>query len=193
MAKNFYKIVEKIIFLSYNMNMTKNERDELNLEEQSFNKYMKDPRTFWQSVGFAILQRPAQKPVQQLNRDGEETENSKIESMTYETLKDNLKTINEDVDGTREPTEIEMIIACQAQHARHSTPAATFIRDTMGAKPVDRQNIEAQVSDYSQLSDEELNMLVEYRANKAKKENESCAPSDTQPTIVDMEDNDELI
>lgn len=174
--------------------MTRNKKAELKLEEQAFSKYMKDPRAFWESVGFAVLQRPAQYPIPEHNKDGDETTNSQIERLSYENLKKSLRTINDDIEGTREPTELEMIIACQAQHARHSTPAAVFIRDTLGAKPIEKQDIAASVTDYSQLSDDELKMLAEYRAQEEKNTEMSCVEPENLPTSelipVDMPENE---
>ena len=62
-----------------------------------------------------------------------------------------------------------MILHCQMIKARTDTAAATFIRDTLGAKPVDESQIDANVNNpYENLTDEELEMLANFR--KTKKE-----------------------
>ena len=60
-----------------------------------------------------------------------------------------------------------MILQCQIVKARCDTSAATFVRDTLGAKPVDESKIDASVTNpYESLSDEELEALAKMRAAK---------------------------
>ena len=60
-----------------------------------------------------------------------------------------------------------MILSCQAVKARYDTSAATFIRDTLGAKPIDETKLDAQVNNpYESLTDEELMMLQTMREKK---------------------------
>jgi hypothetical protein len=131
----------------------------------------KDPKTMrqaWRSVGSAILARPAATPVAQYDKDGNPTFNSQIEDYTYSKLSKDLKLLGSD-DAT--PTELEMILACQIVKARTDTAAATFVRDTIGAKPVDETKVDAQVNNpYESMTDDELEALAEYRAKKQLQE-----------------------
>lgn len=121
-------------------------------------------RQAWRSVGQAILQNPASKPVQAYDKEGNPTLNSEIESYSYAKLKKDIASLQ---TADREPTELEMILQCQIVKARCDTGAATFVRDTLGAKPVDESKIDAQVNNpYESLSDEELEMLAKMRAAK---------------------------
>lgn len=126
----------------------------------------KDPRFVrkaWQSIGMAVLQRPALPPVPIVDKDGNDTYDSLVERYTYDKLAADLNTIAEGVV----PSEIEMIMGCQAVHARHNTTAAAFIRDTSGGKPLDESKIDQTVvNTYEQLSDEELEALAAFRASK---------------------------
>lgn len=121
-------------------------------------------RQAWRSVGQAILQNPASKPIQAYDKEGNPTLNSEIESYSYAKLKKDIASLQ---TADREPTELEMILQCQIVKARCDTGAATFVRDTLGAKPVDESKIDAQVNNpYESLSDEELEALAKMRAAK---------------------------
>lgn len=121
-------------------------------------------RKAWKAVGQAILQNPAIVPVTEIGKDGEETLSSQIARYSYETLSNDLKTLG---DEERKPTELEMILQCQIAKARFDTSAAVFVRDTLGAKPVDESKIDANVSNvYENLTDEELELLQKHRAEK---------------------------
>lgn len=132
--------------------------------EKEMISLFKDPkfqRQAWRSVGMAILQNPAVRAPEQLDKNGEETLQSAIERYSYDKLSRDIKTLGEQ---DRAPTELEMIMQCQIMRARFDTSAAIFVRDTLGAKPVDESKIDAQVSNpYEQLSDEELELLEKHR------------------------------
>ena len=123
-------------------------------------------REAWRSIGNAILQNPATKPANgTIDKDGNPTLASMIESYSYNKLKRDIDALGE---PDREPTELEMIMMCQTIKARYDTNAATFIRDTLGAKPVDESKVNAQINNpYESLTDEELEMLVKMREQKA--------------------------
>lgn len=128
-----------------------------------------DPKTqreAWRSLGVKLLNNPATKAPEQLDKDGNPTLASSIEQYTYRQLVNDIKR-SEQPD--REPTEIEMILACQMVKARFDTQAAIFVRDTLGAKPVDESKMDATLSanQYEQLTDEELELLAAHRAQKA--------------------------
>ena len=141
-------------------------------------------REVWRNVGNAILRNPATIPCKQYDKNGEETFESKLQSYTYNQLHGDLKAIGA-VAGEqgREPTELEMILACQAVRARFDTSAAVFIRDTLGAKPVDESKVEQSVNVFESLTDEELELLALHRTQAASE------PTANQALIVDESDS----
>lgn len=147
-----------------------------------------DPRTqreAWRSLGVKLLNNPATKAPEQLDKDGNPTLASSIEQYTYRQLVNDIKR-SEQPD--REPTEIEMILACQMVKARFDTQAAIFVRDTLGAKPVDESKMDATLSanQYEQLTDEELELLAAHRAKKAADDQRS--PAEASSSLVKPED-----
>lgn len=138
-----------------------------NRTDKEMMSLFKDPkfsRQAWRSVGLAILQNPAQRAPAQFDKDGNQTLQSEIENYSWNKLSNDLKTLGEE---DRAPTELEMILQCQIMRARFDTSAAIFVRDTLGAKPVDESKIDAQVSNpYEQLSDEELELIAKAREAK---------------------------
>ena len=150
-----------------------------------------DPRTqreAWRSLGIKLLNNPATKAPEQLDKDGNPTLASSIEQYTYRQLVNDIKR-SEQPD--REPTEIEMILACQMVKARFDTQAAIFVRDTLGAKPVDESKMDATLSanQYEQLTDEELELLAAHRAQKAADDQRS--PAEASSSLVKPEDKHE--
>ena len=132
-------------------------------------------RHAWKAVGSAILQNPAVKPASQYDKEGNETLGSVIEKYSYEKLSRDIATLGE---KDRKPTELEMLLHCQIVKARYDTAAATFVRDTLGAKPVDETKVDAQINNpYESLTDEELELLAANRAAKLE------APS--QPALAE--------
>lgn len=135
----------------------------------------------WKSVGQAILLQPAKQPEPFLDKDGNETFNSTLERYSYNQLAEDIKELAKE---NRAPTEIEMIMKCQMIKARTDTSAAVFIRDTLGAKPVDESKLDATVANpYESLSDEELELIAKMREQKAQE-----AEEPTQP-IVETKEN----
>lgn len=150
-----------------------------------------DPHTqreAWRSLGIKLLNNPATKAPEQLDKDGNPTLASSIEQYTYRQLVNDIKR-SEQPD--REPTEIEMILACQMVKARFDTQAAIFVRDTLGAKPVDESKMDATLSanQYEQLTDEELELLAAHRAQKAADDQRS--PAEASSSLVKPEDKHE--
>ena len=144
-----------------------NKQDRENKELQNCIKDPRYARQFWRSVGTAIANRPAVRTPTTLDKDGNETMQSIIENYSYNKLKADIERMTH--DKNTEPTEIEMIMQCQMVRARYDTAAATFIRDTMGAKPVDESKVAATVSNpYEDLSDEELELLAKHREEQAR-------------------------
>ena len=135
--------------------------------EKEMKSLFTDPkfsRQAWKSVGMAILQNPAAQAPDQLDKDGSLTLQSAIERYSYDKLSKDLKTLGEE---NRKPTELEMILQCQIMRARFDTSAAIFVRDTLGAKPVDETKLDASVyNPYEQLSDDELELIAKTREAK---------------------------
>lgn len=140
-----------------------------NRETNEMKNLFADPkfsRQAWRSIGVAILQNPASKPIQVYDKDGNPTLSSEIESYSYTKLKKDIANLGKE---DREPTEIEMILQCQIVKARCDTSAATFVRDTLGAKPIDESKVDANINNpYESLTDEELEALSKMRADKEK-------------------------
>lgn len=125
-------------------------------------------RDVWKNVGNAILSRPATKLPTQFDKDGNPTLQSVIDEYSYDTLSQDLKELTKE---NRAPTQLELILQGQVIKARYDTNAAVFIRDTLGAKPVDESKLQADINNpYEQLSDEELAVLAEMRSKKATDE-----------------------
>lgn len=139
-----------------------NKKDRENKEMMNLFADPKYAREAWKSVGNAILHNPAIKPIERFDNNGDKTYQSLVEEYTYNKLAENLHSIQNEKD--REPTELEMIFACQAAKARWDTTAATFVRDTVGGKPIDESKVSADITNpYEKLTDEELELLDKYR------------------------------
>lgn len=156
-------------------------------EQKELQNLFADPkyaRHAWKAVGSAILTNPCKRPIPSYDKDGNETFSSMLERYSYEKLSKDIKALsNED----REPTEIEMIMQCQLVKARTDTSAAVFVRDTLGAKPVDETKVDAQVNNpYETLTDEELEMVVEHRRKLAEQASAAELPATTP--IVDSKE-----
>lgn len=145
----------------------------------------KDPKTArqaWRSVGQAILAKPAVIPTQRFNNQGEETTDSLLEGYTYHQLAKDLKNLGD--PNHTQPTEIEMILACQILKARTDTSAAIFVRDTLGAKPVDESKQDLSISNpYESLTDEELEILAKHREKKMLQDSPASGP-DEPPALT---------
>ena len=123
-------------------------------------------REAWKSVGTAILLSPAIGCIGDID-----TKDGAIESYTYDKLCRELKEIGASTSGNgavtgRQPTELEMIFHCQAARARFDTSAAVFVRDTVGAKPIDESRVQVSRSQYEEMSDDELEALLRYRQQR---------------------------
>lgn len=132
-------------------------------------KYM---RQAWQAVGHAILKNPAVKLPEDYDKNGNETMRSMTDRYCYKQLSEDLEKIaKEKGEEPRAVTELEMILGCQIAKARWDTAAATFVRDTVGAKPVDETKVDQTITnDYAGMTDEELELLAEFRAKKMQPE-----------------------
>lgn len=123
-------------------------------------------RDAWRSVGLAILQSPCSPKTSALDKEGNLTLDSQVEDYGYASLSRDIAKLGKE---DREPTELEMIMRCQAIHARHNPASATFIRDTVGAKPVDESKSEVtNINPYDELTDDELEALAAYRSSKSR-------------------------
>lgn len=139
----------------------------------------KNARKAWQAIGRAILQNPASLSPEQYDKDGNLTMQSELEKYTYKALADDIKELGKD---NRKPTELEMIMYGQIVKARWDTAAAVFVRDTLGAKPVDESKVDASLHNpYEELTDEELEVLAKLRAEKQ----EALGSSPSSPALPD--------
>lgn len=140
-----------------------------NLRREDYASIFKSPkkaREVWRNVALAIALRPAAKPVVQTDKNGDETFESRVQRYTYDTLANDIDKLGDPNAG---PTEIEMILSCQAVMARTNPSAFTAFVDRAGGKPVDESKVDAQVTNpYTELTDDELEMLVAYRTKKAQ-------------------------
>lgn len=138
-------------------------------EQKEMKNLFGDPKTArlaWRSVGAAILQSPCSQRIDVYDKDGTASLDTQVEQYGYASLKHDLDSLSKGGEN-REPTELEMIFRCQAIHARHNPASATFIRDTVGAKPVDESKSEVtNINPYEELTDEELELLAKHRAEK---------------------------
>lgn len=149
----------------------------------------KQAREVWKAIGNAIAARPVTKPLEVLDKDGNETANSQIERYGYRQLSEDLQRLG---TADAEPTMLEMVLMCQMIKARTDTAAATFIRDTLGAKPVDESKIEhSNNNPYESLTDEELAVIQEMRKRKALAADLDTVPdASLQNIIVEEVQND---
>lgn len=155
-------------------------------EQKEMKNLFGDPKTArlaWRSVGAAILQSPCSQRVDVYDKEGSPSLDTQVEQYGYASLKHDLDSLSKG-GANREPTELEMIFRCQAIHARHNPASATFIRDTVGAKPIDESKSEVtNVNPFAELSDDELEALAAYRASK------SAQPSATSSLEDETHDN----
>lgn len=160
-----------------------NTNDRNKKEIESLLKDPKYARKAWKAIGTIIAASPAKRPVEPIyDKDGNIALPSLIEQYSYNSLKKDLDSLG---DFRREPTELEMILQCQMVKARYDTAAATFVRDTLGAKPVDETKLDAQLSNpYESLSDEELEMIQEMRERKALEAAEAQKLLETNKEVI---------
>lgn len=157
-------------------------------DRKEVNNLFKDPkycRQAWRSIGVAILQSPVTRMPTDYDKDGNPTLRSSLEDYSYNSLKRDIAILcKQDGVTEREPTELEMIMQCQIAKARFDTNAAIFVRDTLGAKPVDESKIDATLSNpYESLTDEELALLAEHRKqtdlpSSGRADRQLAAPTD---------------
>lgn len=158
-----------------------------NRNTKEMKSLFEDPRfsrQAWQSVGRALLDRPAVKPIVTTDKEGFETYSAQVENYTYNSLANDIAKLQ---NGNSEPTELEMILGCQILRARNDTSAAIFIRDTLGAKPVDESKLDHTISNqYEQLSDEELEILRLHREKQQQQQQQLIEDTSPAATAVDI-------
>ena len=141
-----------------------NKNDRELKEMQNLFSDPKFQRQAWKHLGIASANSPASTPFTAYDKNGNVTLDSEIETYSYHQLHKDIDSLGKE---NRQPTELEMILKCQMIRARHDTSAAIFIRDTLGAKPVDESKVDATVQNpYESLSDEELELLAKLRESK---------------------------
>ena len=167
-----------------------NKKDRQAKEMQNLFKDPRYARMAWRNVGLAILSSPAVKPLGGSGKDGADTYDDMVEKYSYNSLAKDVQSL---VDAAgkpqepREPTELEMIFRCQAIHARHNPASAQFIRDTVGAKPIDESKVEqTNLNVYETLTDDELEALSAYREERQRKEElQAQQKLDSSPIALD--------
>lgn len=137
--------------------MERTERELMELKNQFFNpKFAKD---VWRGEMQRMAATFAIEPEPQYDKDGNQTYESKVEKKCYDDIMKQYGFV----------PEFLLVIRCQAVLGRSSTPAATFIRDSIGLKPIDESKIDHKMlNPYEDLSDEELELLRLHRENKDK-------------------------
>lgn len=146
------------------LNNIANKHDRETKEMRNLFQDPKFARYAFRAIGGAIAQRPAAVPVHRFDKDGNETFESLVENYTYQSLCEDLKRLG---GPQTEPTELEMILSCQAQMARVNASNFVAFRDSIGAKPVDESKIDnTPVNEYSMLTDEELELIALYREGR---------------------------
>ena len=140
-----------------------------NLRREDYAAIFKSPkkaREVWRNIALAVALRPASKPIVQFDKNGDETFESQVQRYTYDTLANDVDKLGDPDAG---PTEIEMILSCQAVMARTNPSAFTAFVDRAGGKPIDESKVDAQVTNpFSDLTDDELEMLIAYREQRSK-------------------------
>lgn len=134
-------------------------------------------RQAWRAIGNSIANRPAARLPIVYDKTGALSVDSSVEQYAYDNLVRDIATLGKERSGP--PTELEMIMQCQLVRARFDTSAATFVRDTLGAKPIDESKVDMSVQNpYEHLSDDELALLQQYR--------------DARVVTTDEEDTDDV-
>jgi hypothetical protein len=141
-------------------------------EQREFQTLFKNPkhaRSMWAQTVLERYSKPAFEPIIITDKDGNISPESQIEISIWKHLKKELE--SEGLD--RLPTDGEMMEACQAYYARHTSSSYTARRDSMGAKPIDETKQSHIVNNpLEELSDEELfviqKALDEYRNAQLK-------------------------
>lgn len=138
-------------------------------EQREFETLFKNPkhaRSMWAQNVCARYSKPAFKPIEIVDKNGNPTPQYQLELAIWKNLKREL----EEQGSSRLPSEGEMMEACQAYYARHNASSYTARRDSMGAKPIDETKNTHEINNpYEGLSDEELEImskaLQEHRNN----------------------------
>lgn len=129
-------------------------------EQKEFETLFKNPkhaRYAWQEKVLQRYCKPAMKPIDIVDKDGELTKESQVEKGVWKQLIEEFKV--EGID--RLPTDGEMMEAMQAYYARHNAGSYVARRDGMGAKPVDESKLTSvPFNPYEGMSDEELDLIV---------------------------------
>ena len=150
-------------------------------DQREFETLFKNPRHargMWSQSVIDRYCKPALRPLQILDKDGNLTPTSQLEMAVWNHLVEEIRATGSD----RLPTEGEMMEACQQYYSRHNAASYVARRDSMGAKPIDETKQSVSVNNPLEgLSDEELlvmqRALEEYQAKQLEqaKESEECS------------------
>lgn len=143
--------------------MTKSER-----EEREYKSLFTDERyakKAWRQLIGSSLESAGSVLPESYDKDGNLSFQSQLDMMAYDNVKKRL----ESEGKSREPMQAELIVECNILKARFSDSTFNIVLDRTAGKVKDE--ITVGHSEYEDLTDEELNLLVEYR-EKQKANNE---------------------
>lgn len=128
-------------------------------EQREFETLFKNPkhaRAMWAQTVIDRYCKPAMPPAVIKDEKGNPTKESQLEMQIWDYLVNELKAAG----FNRNPTEGEMMEACQSYYARHNSASYVARRDSMGAKPIDETKVTvSQHNPLEDLSDEELEVM----------------------------------
>lgn len=142
--------------------MTKSER-----EEREYKSTFCDERyakKAWKEFFGTSLQAPGRALPMQVDKNDNPTRESEIDIMAYNNVKTRLKEEGKD----REPMQAELIVEAAVIRARFQDSTFNILLDRTAGKVKDEVTVNA--NPFEELSDDELNALMEYRKNKAEKD-----------------------
>jgi DNA primase large subunit len=178
--------------LNVNMTMSKNEIERICKEKASIISNPNNRREQMKINALIDLQRPVTtcpEPYYEYTKDGTpyETLSSQITREVYKQLKQEV------LLGLREYfTQYDMIMRGQSIIGVTSTSHATFVRDSIGLKPVDESKVSTEFSNpFAALKDDELEALAAYRDSKLLGD-KSAVPGDNSIIVAPCEQVREL-
>lgn len=140
--------------------MTKVER-----EEREYKSTFTDERyakRAWKEFIGTALQAPGKALPTQLDKNDQPTRESDIDNMAYNNVKTRLKAEGKD----REPMQAELIVEAAVIRARFQDTTFNTLLDRTAGKVKDEVTVNA--NPFEELSDDELEALIEYRKKKAE-------------------------
>lgn len=144
--------------------MTKTER-----EEREYKSHFTDERyarKAWKEFIGTALESPGRPLPTELDKNGEPTRDSNIDDMAYKNVKARLEAEGQE----REPMQAELIVEAAIIRARFQDTTFNTILDRTAGKV--RDEISVSANPYEELTDEEIEMLVQFREKQAANQTE---------------------